>query len=190
MSTRNITKAYRLSTTTDRLEGEGWYDAAKAFAATLDTDVSRAVAVMAVISPMVSWNRNREIVRRLYDGDRSSMCLSSSMAKAIRILDHGEDPAVVMRGEKVVAFYNNIMGIDDGTVTIDRHAMMVAEGKRIPGRELKFTKTVNRKYAEEYRRAATILSKEFGRIITPAQVQATVWVWWRRGNSYRREEDL
>lgn len=190
MTTRNITKAYRLSTGADREAGEGWYDSARAYAATLDSDVSRAVGVIAALSPMMPWDRNMILSREVYNGKRSG-CLSANMAKAVRILD-GEAPDVVLSGAKVRAFYLNIMGIDnDEAVTIDRHAIMVAEGKRIDGKSLKFTKAVNRRYADEYRRAALILSKEFGRPLTPAQVQATVWVWWRKGHAFHyREENV
>lgn len=183
MSTRNITKAYRLATASDHAEGEGWYARAREFAATLDTDVSRAVGVIAAISPMMPWDRNQTLAREIYMGKRSG-CLSANMAKAVRILD-GEAPLSVLSGEKVRAFYLNIMGIDsDEAVTIDRHAIMVAEGKRIDGKSLKFGKATHKRYAQEYRNAARILSREFDKPLTPAQVQATVWVWWRRGHAF------
>jgi hypothetical protein len=182
MSTRNITKAYRLSTLDDRIAGEQWYARAKAFAADLDTNVERAVGVIAALSPMMPWPRNQSLAREVYMGKRDG-CLSANMAKAVRILN-GEAPLDVLSGEKVRAFYLNIMGIDeDSAVTIDRHAIMVALGKNLASDELKFTKAQNRAIADEYRAAAKILSREVGYPLTPAQVQATVWVWWRKNRS-------
>lgn len=182
MTTRNITKAYRLSSEEDRQSGEMWYARAKAFAATLDTDVSRAVGVIAAISPMMPWPRNQSLAAEIYEGKRSG-CLSANLSKAVAILN-GADPLDILKGEKVRAFYLNIMGIDsDEAVTIDRHAIMVAEGRNLSKAELRFTKGRMRQYAAEYRNAARILSKETGRHLTPAQVQATVWVWWRKNNS-------
>lgn len=183
MSTRNITKAYRLSTLDDRVAGEQWYARAKAFAADLDSNVERAVGVIAALSPMMPWPRNQILAREVYMGRREGGCLSVNMAKAIRIMD-GEAPLDVLSGEKVRAFYLNIMGIDDDSaVTVDRHAIMVALGRTLRSDELKFTKGFNRQIADEYRAAARILTKEVGYPLTPAQVQATVWVYWRKNKS-------
>ena len=182
MSTRNITKAYRLASEDDRRAGEQWYARAREFAATLDTDVSRAVGVIAAISPMMPWPRNQSLAREIYAGRRDG-CLSANLNKAVRILN-GESPLDVLSGEKVRAFYLNIMGIDnDDAVTVDRHAIMVAENRNIPSDALKFNKGAMRQYASEYRNAARILSREVGYPLTPAQVQATVWVWWRKNHS-------
>ena len=86
MSTRNITKAYRLASEDDRRAGEQWYARAREFAATLDTDVSRAVGVIAAISPLMPWPRNQSLAREIYAGRRDG-CLSANLNKAVRILN-------------------------------------------------------------------------------------------------------
>jgi hypothetical protein len=177
MSTRNITKAYRLASDDDRQAGEMWYAHAYAFCESLDSDVSRAAGVVAALSPMLSWPRNMVMAEAVYAGERRG-CLSSNIAKAVRILD-GEAPLDVLRGTKVRSFYANIMG-DGDAVTVDRHAMMVADNTVYASDDLDFSATNVRRIADEYRRAARILSRETGRTLTPAMVQATVWVWWRK----------
>lgn len=184
MSTRNVTKAYRLATDLDLSEGWEWYASAKAYAATLDDNVSRAAGIIAALSPCSSWTINKSMAAQWYEG-RRNVHTAPNVAKAQRIWD-GEDPMTVLGGPKVRAFYLNIMGIDDKeSVTIDRHAMMVCEGRVISDKELAtfFNVRNNRRYAEEYRRAASILSKECGMPLSPAQVQAVTWVWWRRNHS-------
>ena len=180
MSTDNIVNAYRQASEDDRLAGEMWYSHANAFCASLDDDVSRAAGVVAAISPMLSWPRNMVVAADIYNGIYEG-CLKANIAKAVRILN-GEAPLDVLRGDKVVAFYNNIMGCPN-TVTVDRHAMMVADNRVYTSNELKFTVGNNRRIVEEYRNAAAVISIEMNRNISPAMVQATTWVWWRRTNA-------
>lgn len=181
MSTDNIVKAYHAATDEDRLAGETWYAHAQAFCQTLDPEnVSRAAGVVAALSPMLSWPRNMVVASDVYAGARSG-ALSANIAKAVRILD-GEDALDVLRGTKVRAFYANIMG-DPDAVTVDRHAIMVADNRTYTSSELKFTAGNVKRIAEEYREASRILSEETGRNLTPAMVQATVWVWWRKNHA-------
>lgn len=190
MSTRNITKAFRLSTEQDRIDGQRWYRLAREFAATLDSDVSRAAGIIAALSPLQSWPTNKKMAAEFYAG-RRDVHTRNNVAKGERILA-GENPLDVLGGLKVRAFYCNIMGMDnDESVTIDRHAIAVCEGRPIKDSELKvyFTKTRNRQYVEEYRRAAKILSKELQSPISASEVQATVWVWWRRNHAINKHGD-
>ena len=188
MTTRNITKAFRLSTARDRAEGMAWYDGARAYAASLDSDVERAVGIIAALSPLQSWPVNMRMAAEFYDG-RRNCGLPDNVVKAERILN-GESPNDVLGGKKVRAFFFNIMASgSDEAVTIDRHAIAVCEGRVIPETELKsyFGAKRNRQYVSEYVNAAKILSKEFGPL-TPAQVQATVWVWWRRNHAQNKHK--
>lgn len=190
MSTRNVTKAFRSATEQDRKDGLSWYDSARAFAHTLDPDnPDRAAGIIAALSPCNSWPTNRVAAANFYSGKRD-IHTRPNVAKCERILS-GETPLAVLGGPKVRAFYGNIVGLDiDETVTIDRHAIMVCEGRQIRDAELKsyFGIRRNRQYVDEYRRAAKILSKEFGPL-TPSQVQAVCWVWWRRNHAINKHGD-
>lgn len=180
MSTRNITKIFRLATPDEREQGMSWYAGAYAFAASLDSDVERAAGIIAALSPLQQWTVNMSMAAEFYDG-RRNCGLPDNVAKCERILA-GERPEDVLGGKKVRAFYFNIVGSgSDEAVTIDRHAIAVCEGRVIPDNELKayFGVKRNRQYVAEYKAAAKILSKEYGPL-TAAQVQAIVWVYWRK----------
>lgn len=190
MTTRNITKAFRLSTDTDRSDGMHWYDYARDFAASLDSDVNRAAGVIAALSPQQAWPTNKSMAAQFYNG-RRDVHTGDNVRKAERILN-GETPLDVLGGPKVRAFYLNIMDIDSTeAVTIDRHAIMIAEGRLLRDTELKahFGVKRNRQYVSEYVQASKILSKECGTYMTPAQIQAITWVWWRRNRAISKHGD-
>lgn len=160
------------------------------------TLVERAAGVIAALSPKVSWPRNvrlAEAMYRLYvdrdaNGAAKALALPGVLGvnafKAVRILWDGEDPREVLGGPKVRAFWWTIVNPDDPrAVVVDRHAVDVATNRVMTdlerGRLLRPAGAYER-VAEVYRRAAVILSAEYGRSITPAQVQATTWTYWRR----------
>lgn len=182
-STRNITKIFRQTTTDDRIDGLSWYATAREVAATLDpADPARGAAVLAVLSPRTSWPQNVKLAQDAYAG-RKVGALGANVRKAQRILD-GEDPADVVTGDKVRAFWLTIVDPSDPrAVVVDRHAFDVACDEvtddatrgRYLGRVGKYAEL-----ADLYRRAAKIISKETGQSWTPAAVQATTWVYWRR----------
>jgi hypothetical protein len=174
--TRNIMRTFRSCTPADIAEGTAWYREAREFAASLDTDVRRAVGVIAVLSPMVSWPRNQTLARAHYAGVYGG-CLGASTVKAQRILS-GEPVDAVVKGKKVKPFFDAIMG-DPDSVTLDRHAIDVAMGRTLTDGERNAIATTKRRepIVESYRRAARITG------YSPAEVQAIVWVGWRKRNA-------
>lgn len=193
--TRNITAAYRAASEQDRQDGREWYGRARVLAEELDPrDIERAAAVIAVLSPRMHWHKNVELARYAYrhQCEDGMACLDvladwpglkSNGRKALGILA-GADPEDVVSGPKVRAFWRTICDpIDPRAVVVDRHALDVACGRvlddetrgRILGRAGAYD-TV----CDLYRRAARILSKEYGVSLSPAVVQATTWVYWRR----------
>lgn len=182
-STRNITKIFRATTTDDRIAGLSWYATAREVAATLDpSDPARAAAVLAVLSPRTSWPQNVRLAQDAYAGRRVG-ALGANVRKAARILG-GEDAADVVTGDKVRAFWLTIVDPSDPrAVVVDRHAFDVACDQvtddatrgRYLGKVGKYAEL-----ADLYRRAARIISRETGQTWTPAAVQATTWVYWRR----------
>lgn len=183
VSTRNITRIYRATTPDDRVEGRGWYAAARELAESLDQrNPVRAAAVIAVLSPQLSWRRNVVEAQNAYVG-RPIRTLGRSAAKAQRILA-GEDPEDVVSGLKVRAFWRTIVDpTDPRAVVIDRHAIDIAAGRilgdRVRGNYLARAGAYD-VVCDSYRRAARILSREGDSAISPAAVQATTWVYWRR----------
>jgi hypothetical protein len=179
---RNITAVYRAATDTQREEGAAWYRVARAIAARLDpADPSRGAAVLAVLSPMVQWDRNVRLAEDAYAG-RPLGCLSRNADKARRIIA-GEDPETVVTGDKVRAFWRAITDpTDQAAIVIDRHALDIAAGEVLGDERRKSALTRKGDYARVaalYRRAAVRLSREYGKDLSPVDVQATTWVAWR-----------
>lgn len=178
--TRNITRTYRAAEDEHREHGRTWYADAWQLAMTLDPEQpTRAAGVIAALSPRVSWTQNVRMATLAYHDRAALRGLGQSLRSADRILS-GEDPLTVLQGAKTSSFYRNIAG-DHDSVTVDRHAYDIAVGRVTDDktREALSRKGAYESIATLYRRAARILSREYGRIITPAEVQATTWVAWR-----------
>lgn len=189
LKTRNITATYRAALDSERVEGRSWYATANAVARSLDPeDPERAAAVIAVLSPMLHWDRNVQAAVDVYAG-RHPKVLGRNAAKASRIMA-GENPDDVVSGPKVRAFWHAIVNPSDPrAIVIDRHAFDVAAGTVLDDEQR--GKILGRKGAYDdvchlYVRAAKILSKEFGEL-SPVEVQATTWVAWRR---MKKEHEL
>jgi hypothetical protein len=208
-STRNVTRVYRAATAAQIADGVEWYARARRIAGDLALsvdvdsplygDVRASAAVLALTSPLTPWGRNvwlaREAYRMWAEGEASPIdsgmrrvsmtlpTLKANARKVARVLN-GEDPAAVVSGLKVTAFWLTIADpTNPHAVVVDRHAYDVAVGK--------VTNDVTRgkgigtpkRYAELaacYARAAVILSRESGETVLPSQVQAVTWVAWRQ----------
>jgi hypothetical protein len=214
----NILNVWRQATLEERAAGRQWYDQANALADELVTNYGyrsvgggqdespadarvRAAAVIAVLSPRLSWDKNVEAARRAYgeylnrlqgldlhgptaDGFVAAMpVLNTNAAKAFKLLS-GADPDEIVGGPKVRAFWFGIVDPSDPRVVcVDRHAFDIAVGGvmddatrgKVLGRKGAYDR-----FAQAYRRAAARLSDGQGYEWNPAQVQAVTWVTWRR----------
>lgn len=195
-STKNITSTFRQTSQADRAAGRDWYRRARLLAEELDPDnVERAAAVIAVLSPRLSWEKNVELARLAYrwHGVRWPNQTPEALAerwpglrgnavKAFRILG-GEDPDDVVSGPKVRAFWHTIVDPSDPrAVVVDRHAVDVAAGRVLDDCTrglLLGRKGAYDAVADQYRRAARVISKETGEAWSPAEVQAVTWSHWR-----------
>jgi hypothetical protein len=221
-----IVKTFRSATIAELSNGRDWYRRARRLAEDLvveyalaipgsprwHKEVTKAAAVIAVLSPRLSWTKNVELARQVYtDAARIARLrnepelyrqrranltesfpgLKGNGDKAYRILVDGEDPEDVVSGPKVTAFWRTIVDpTDPRAVVVDRHALDVAMGTVLDDRQRGII--LGRKGAYEelsalYRRAAKLLSKDFhaGELSgwTPAEVQAVTWVVWRRNHA-------
>lgn len=178
--TDNILRTYVLASDADIADGMAWYDEARALGAELSPgDVARGVGVIAALSPMTAWPLNVRRAREVF-ATGTTAGLRNNVAKAERIFN-GESPLDVLSGPKVTSFFHNIMG-DGMAVTVDRHAIDVAYG-RVQTDSERAKAVSGKRYGiirDAYSHVAQILSDEMGRIVTGAQLQAIVWVYWRR----------
>lgn len=229
--TRNITRYFRSLDPAVIAEGREWYPKAYELAVELaiqanggyyfeaddvernQAEIAKAAAVIAVLSPRLNWERNKELARHAYslaNGEWIGLTVEQARAswvfgltdgagKAFRILVLNEDPNEVVKGPKVRQFWHTIVDpTDPRAVVVDRHAWAVAAGRVLTDEELgKYSGRLGAYDAvsEMYRRAAKILSAEIAQAgllrhadndamgITPAEVQAITWTAWRREHS-------
>lgn len=179
---QNITRVFRQASQADTLSGMDWYARARRLSENLDPEnPARAAGVIAAMSPLMSWPQNVKQAQNVYAGI-GAKGLSRNVAKAHAIYN-GAFPEETLGGAKVRSFFSNIMYPENGTpVTVDRHAIDIACGKvqnDIERSAVIRGKAGYQKVADLYRRAAVILSKEYGIPILPQQVQAVTWVSWR-----------
>jgi hypothetical protein len=170
---------YRSATPDQVADGLAWYSVAHAEAVSLDpTNVHRAAGIIAALSPRVRWEHNLVLARAAYENGAASGTLGRSCRAANAILA-GAEPADVLNGPKVLAFYQLIADPNhERAVCIDRHATDVAVGMRLDEAERSAWYQLHRgglyeKFADCYRRAAQRLG------VLPGQVQAVTWVTWR-----------
>jgi hypothetical protein len=171
----NILACYSSATDEERSNGGDWYSYAHLFAAELGRGrVRMAAGVIAALSPQESWSENVKLAIRAFSTRGPSGQTGANVDKARRIL-LGDDPASVLGGPKVRAFYALILDPGNGwEVVVDRHALDIA----LNGHEVK-AKWLERKGAydligDAYRKAAAQLG------LAPHQVQAITWLAHRR----------
>jgi hypothetical protein len=180
---RHIVATYEAATPAERVEGRSWYDTARGVAVELDKDdPTRAAAVIAVLSPMIHWDRNVQLAADAYAG-RPLGCLKRNAEKAMAIVNGG-DPEEIVSGSKVRAFWRAIADpTDPRSIVIDRHAIDVAFGEVMDNErrgKILGKRGAYGQVADRYVYATEIINERFGVNLTPVQVQATTWVAWRR----------
>ncbi len=184
--TRRLRKLWEGATSAQRSYGMDWYKLARENTQTLaerfDVPTYRALGVVAALSPSSTWERNlsdAETAIRFHDSGRPipshvGTYGEANRTKAKRILD-GEEPLDVLGGLKVRSFYQNLLGVEDGSVTVDRHAKGAALGIRGDKETTLKSEGEYKWIAEHYRRLATTLG------VRASELQAVVWVVWRDG---------
>lgn len=180
--TRRILRFYDRASAAELASGLEWYEKAEresiALAAGTDLTPNQTAGIIAALSPRVQWQANLDAAAKMVEAAQKGKPepivagLKANRAKAWRIAN-GADPADVLGGPKVTAFYANISG-DHDAVTVDVWAARAAEGKDDPNAPK------GKRYeriADAYRRAAA------ARNVSPRTMQATVWAH-VRGRAY------
>ena len=201
VSAANVVAAYDDSDAQERAQGMRWYADAHNLAKKMDHgDIEKNAGVIAALSPQTGWavnmlnaDRSLDLGRALGPGE--GMITGSMQANAQKAID-GMKADAANSSSKTKAFARLIRyGGDEpgdtlGQVVVDRHAMTVAMGKRIPKKEGdKAPIDKDRFYqyvADTYRNAALEISKR-GTPITPHQLQAITWLRQQRINEAEDE---
>lgn len=186
----NILAVYDRATEHEREHAADWYREAHTLAESLSPgDIERGAGVIAALSPQQSWTRNVQTATLAFE--RGTACeyvdadgetvkqlgLGANCVKADRILN-GAHPLDVLGGDKVLSFYDNILNPGGDAVTIDRHAYDVANAKRgtDKSRDRLNLAGMYARYVDAYKLAARELN------LGALELQAIVWVAWRREN--------
>jgi len=176
-STDNILRVYSRASKQDIAKGTIWYRDARRVATVIGNgDTAKGAGVIAALSPQQQWETNVKMARHACLTRKASGHFKANNEKANRIL-RGADPLTVLGGDKVRAFYVNILNGGGDSVTIDRHSLAVAYSRvlddyarqRIIERKESYPQIVGR-----YRNRAKILG------LSPADLQAITWTTWRR----------
>lgn len=169
----NILSVINDATPTEYHEGMIWYNRVNAWCWGTDyVDYRRAAGIVAVLSPLLPWQKNMEYAEMVYAGKTDIPCLPQNAAKAIAIFN-GANVLDVVSGPKVTAFFRNIVNPysdNPRDVTIDKHAHDIATGDRAPyhaSRGINGNKYID--IANAYVDAARILG------VLPLQAQAIAW---------------
>lgn len=197
--TRRILKWHDKATLEQLEAGTGWYLEARYFAGDLahatPYTVDQIAALIAVLSPQVTWDNNKLAAIKAVDmhlaGEWHGEELPGysgyrfNVGKAKRVLD-GDMDAVA--GPKVTAFYNAIRG-DLSDVVVDIWAIRAARPKDINVAKLfrddEMPTGVERKaVCEAYKRAAAL------RGIAPSEMQAIVWTVIRDSGTFPKVQSM
>jgi hypothetical protein len=173
-----ILAMFRTASPEQVMQGKAWYDAARnvaiEYARQYGTSKQRAAGVIAALSPQVSWKKNQDYAAIILHGASIGVkprtyCIQSNWDKAWKIAtDKTVLPLDVLSGPKVRAFYRNICGKDDRSVTVDVWAARVAEPYN-PKPKLGRTKDYA-VIADAYQSVASALG------MVPAHLQAACWI--------------
>lgn len=193
---RNLIVCYARANEFDRTEGLYWYAQAHSDACKLseryEVSIAAACGVISALSPGSEWSRNLLDARELLSAFRAGSKIPPigtygrrNVEKALACA-RGSDPLSVLGGQKVRAFYACILDPSNASeVCIDRHAKCAAYGIRknrdanalVTPAEYPFVAWHYRKLAERYG-------------VLPHQLQAVIWVTWRRLRGELKKLDL
>lgn len=189
----NILAIWNETSENDRFD---WYGQAHDFAIGLcitnelprDTEnIAKACGIIAALSPMCSWDVNKRLASQMmsdsilfnvWDVANNMPCLKSNAKKAAAILlSNGSDQEIldILKGPKTSAFFLNIMYPDKAiSLTMDRHAISIAVGFKLPKDQMQMTAKQYDFFQECYRWTAAKLG------INPLILQSATWVVWRK----------
>ena len=184
----NILNAFNNSTKANKEEGFGWYEMAYRHAEKMSQynglPTFQNVGIIAALSPLSSWERNKETALLYSQGQRKGLHTNKMIEKCAKIKETNSFDAVleILNGDKIKSFAYNILkfGSFCPVTTIDRHAISVAYGRRISDKDRPTLTTKQYQFiSDAYVDATKIIRKNTQVNILPQELQAITWVWFR-----------
>lgn len=200
---REIVAKFTLATSQEVQLGCDWYPSAYKIAVRMAgkyrVPTETAAGVIAALSPNNRWERNivdAEAMLKCYaaGGTRSDMlnvkvCTYGKMkAKAVDILTRFEpniedwqDITTILKGKKIVEFFNCITNPKLNDVCIDGHAYSVWFGQRLTMKEVPpIGVKLRAQIKTDYRDATAFINEELHASFTASDIQAITWVTHKR----------
>lgn len=207
MSTHNLRGILSQATPEQWEAGINWYANARAqidrlAVETWPIDVNYSLeewtrycaAIVAACSPQMPWVDNVRVARefilnpnvkpKVLTKGVFERCVFLTKAVPYRYISSAD---ISVKSHKTKRFFLNLVG-DESKATIDTHAINAWHGSRQEEKVIKSTFSNARKRYEIIAKDYESLAGEYA--LTPAQLQAIVWVVWRSGNvkgQYNRE---
>jgi hypothetical protein len=190
----NILSVYARSNSEEKRDGRLWYPHANEIARDIAKgNIQIGAGVISALSPNKSWDENVKLATRvLKTHNFSSGTYGANLRKAKRI-SLGENPLLVLGGQKTIAFYVSILtsGEDTHYVTIDRHAISICLGRIATDKEREELRNTpkGRRIYQEYAEAYRVANKEVpSDYLMPSELQAITWLTWRREKREKETE--
>ena len=210
VSPENVLKAYDAADEGTRAQGRDWYlqnhDVAKVIGG---GDAEKGAILLSAYSPQKPWPYNmfqamKSARRGKALGPGEGMAITGANAKMAQAGIDGKSVDEVMKGPKTHSFGVLLKQGDDspddpyGHVVIDTHALNVAVGGNLRGKEGDKAPIDGARYhqyvADQYREAARRISEREGVLMKPHQLQAITWMVQQQANqakdAYDAEHDL
>lgn len=178
----NIINVLNMATDHQIDDGLRWYADARSQCERISQESNvpfiTVCAVMAALSPMSPWEKNKLDCRALcmLDEEHRFVTFGAMVAKARRLLNMVDYTAIVdeLNGQKITAFFDNIFNPDSDTVTIDSHMVSIASGMKLSKKDRpNVTKTLYLTIEDGVR----VIADKFK--LRPFELQAILWVTWR-----------
>lgn len=171
--TENLEKVMSKASPSLFSDGQQWYWEANEFVKNLaqkyDLQEWKTASLVAVLSPLKSWELNKRITEEFING-KTDVHFSKQVNKALEILrlDAWGQPRIeaILQGQKTVSFYHNLLNPSNPDfVTIDRHVLdsLVFEGANITPQRYVLIENVIKQYSKQLN-------------LVPCSTQAIVWV--------------
>lgn len=189
----NIVWNLRDADTTE--EGAKWYSEAFDYCFNLsiltNISVETIVEVLGLLSVGSDWERNKMMVVQMLATNDCNHMYGRQTESARQILCGQPWSEVKGHGPKVDAFVAAVLG-DQNSIVVDRHAFSALIGQKATEKDKRVLRNQYDCYAEEYRKFTDSLKKRYignntgGRgedpygNYSPRQVQAIVWVTWKK----------
>lgn len=200
VSAKNIVDAFDKANDEEIAQGRRWYADAHVLATAIGRgDTTKGAGLLASYSPQSPWPVNMFNAARAMElgraiGPGEGMITGSMQANAQEAMDGlSTDENFKHGAPKIHAFAKLIENGGDepddteGQVVLDRHAMSVAMGVRLPKKEADKAPIGTKRYydhvADAYREATRRINARGGEQYTPHQIQAITWLRQQRANA-------